>query len=219
MGTPGKRADVDWERIEAQYRAGIMSTREIATEHGISHTAINKRAKAEDWARDLAAKVRARAEQLVSRALVSNEVSSKRAATEKETVEIEAQVRSRIELRQRSDVSAARDLCQKLLAELGAQCANTELLDELGELIGSQSEEKLQEAFYKVVGFTGRVGSMKALTEALKNLVALERTAYRMDVPVDPMEAAGKQFSELELAAKMAYFLDLGRRRQAEAAE
>lgn len=52
----------DWERIEIDFRAGVLSTREIAQAHGISHTAINKRAKAYGWDRDLSAKIKAKAD-------------------------------------------------------------------------------------------------------------------------------------------------------------
>jgi uncharacterized protein YjcR len=48
----------DWEAIETAYRAGMMSLREIAAQHGISEGAIRKRAKRDDWSRDLAAKVK-----------------------------------------------------------------------------------------------------------------------------------------------------------------
>mgnify|MGYP001581759619 CR=1 FL=1 len=42
-----------WERIELDYRAGIKSLRQIAAEQGISEGAIRKRAKRDDWSRDL----------------------------------------------------------------------------------------------------------------------------------------------------------------------
>jgi DNA-binding Lrp family transcriptional regulator len=40
-----ERMSVDWEAIEREYRAGQLSVREIARQQGLSHTAINKRAK------------------------------------------------------------------------------------------------------------------------------------------------------------------------------
>lgn len=55
----------DWEKIELDYRAGIKTLREIAADHGISHQAINKRAKRDGWSRDLSAKIRAKAEPVV----------------------------------------------------------------------------------------------------------------------------------------------------------
>ena len=61
---PGGKAPstkaVDWERIELDYRAGIKTLRQIAEENGISHVAINKRAKRDGWTRDLSAKIQLR---------------------------------------------------------------------------------------------------------------------------------------------------------------
>jgi hypothetical protein len=60
MGTP---KTVDWERIEADYRAGVKSLRETAGAHGITEGAIRKRAKQHGWTRDLKDKVRAKADE------------------------------------------------------------------------------------------------------------------------------------------------------------
>jgi len=49
----GTGAPADWERIELDYRAGIKTLRQIADEHGITHGAVNKRAKRDGWERDL----------------------------------------------------------------------------------------------------------------------------------------------------------------------
>lgn len=52
-----EKAAPDWERIEADYRAGIKTLRQIADDHGITHGAINKRAKRDGWSRDLSARL------------------------------------------------------------------------------------------------------------------------------------------------------------------
>lgn len=49
-----ERKQVDWQAIQLDCRRGIKSMRQVAREHGISHTAIQKRAKKEGWTRDLA---------------------------------------------------------------------------------------------------------------------------------------------------------------------
>ena len=69
----------DWEAIESAYRAGVQSVREIAAQHGITHGAINKRAKRDGWERDLKAKIKAKADALVSKREVSTLVSTKTA--------------------------------------------------------------------------------------------------------------------------------------------
>jgi hypothetical protein len=39
----------DWAQIKIDFEAGDVSVREVARRHGISDTAIHKRAKAENW--------------------------------------------------------------------------------------------------------------------------------------------------------------------------
>lgn len=55
----------DWERIEADYRAGVLSLREIAAKNAITEGAIRKRAKKLSWSRNLTALIRAKADELV----------------------------------------------------------------------------------------------------------------------------------------------------------
>ena len=40
-----KKPAPDWERIEVEFRAGVLSLREIALANGISHVAVAKRAQ------------------------------------------------------------------------------------------------------------------------------------------------------------------------------
>lgn len=44
----------NWIEIERLYRAGQLSVRTIAASQGITHGAINKRAKRDGWGRDIA---------------------------------------------------------------------------------------------------------------------------------------------------------------------
>jgi hypothetical protein len=72
----------DWERIELDYRAGVKTLRQIGEEHGISHAAIAKRAKASGWERDLAAKIQAKADTLVTK-----EVTTETTVSDREVIE------------------------------------------------------------------------------------------------------------------------------------
>ena len=74
-----ERKSPDWEMIEREYRAGQLTVVEIGRQQGLSHTAINKRAKRDGWTRNLADRVRKE----VSARLVSAETSeTERAAIE-----------------------------------------------------------------------------------------------------------------------------------------
>lgn len=192
------RVAPDWERIEHDYRAGLLSLREIAGQHGLTHGAINKRAKRDGWVRSLASKIQARAEQLVSTQAVSTPVSAETRATERQIIEANAERIAQVRSEHRQDIGRGRKLVIDLLAELETQTAGIEVFERLGELMDKSGEDengrpivdKLNEAYHKVIGFSGRVGNIKALSEALKNLVALERQAYGLDAAT-PKEGEG----------------------------
>jgi hypothetical protein len=179
-----KRAPVDWEAIEGAYRAGVLSTREIAGQHGVSHTAINKRAKADGWDRDLSAKIQAKAEALVSRREVSKEVSSQKAATEREIIEANAERIAQVRGEHRADIQRVRSLGLALLAELEGQTSSRELLDQLGELLRAPDDtglDRLNDLYRKVISTPSRVDSAKKVAETLKHAIGMEREAYGLD--------------------------------------
>ena len=174
----------DWEAIERAYRAGLLSIREIASTQGITHGAINKRAKRDGWERDLKAKIQAKADSLVSKRTVSTEVSTKQADTEREIIEVNAEVIANVRMAHRGDISRGRRLTNKLLDELEGLTDNRELFDQLGELMREPDDsgfDKRNELYGKVISLPGRSKTMKEMAEILKTLISLERQAYDLD--------------------------------------
>lgn len=197
----------DWERIEQLYRAGLLSVREIAAACGVSHTAIQKKAKALGWERDLQAKIKAKADSLVAKAEVAKEVATETLATERGIVDANAQVIANIRIAHRTDIGRYRKLANKLLEELEGLTDNRDLFEQLGELLLSPDDngmDRLNDLYRKVIDLPNRTKVMKELGDTLKNLIALERQAYGLanddaggpppaadtTFPTDPMEAA-----------------------------
>lgn len=175
MATP------DWEAIESAYRAGVLSLREIASQHGISDTAIRKRAKKEEWTRDLAAKVKAKADDLVRKREVRAQVRSEKQISERELVEATAEAIANVRMEHRGDIKRARELANLLFSELSAECTDVEALHTLGELMLSpddKGQDKLNDLYHKIISMPQRVKSMKDLSDTLKTLIGLEREAY-----------------------------------------
>ena len=48
-----KPTDIDWETIENEYRAGMLSIREVARRNGVDHAYLIRTAKKKGWSRDL----------------------------------------------------------------------------------------------------------------------------------------------------------------------
>jgi len=176
-----EKKPIDWERIEYDYRAGILSVREISEARGVSHTAVNKKAKQLGWERDLKAKIKAKADALVSKAEVSKEVSSRRVATEKETIDSGAQLIADVRLGHRKDIVRFRNLASKMLAELEGVTDNRDLFDELGELMRNpddKGQDRRNDLYQRVIDLPSRSKTMKEMSDTLKTLIGLERDAY-----------------------------------------
>lgn len=191
-------ASPDWEAIESAYRAGLMSIREIASQHGITHGAINKRAKRDGWERDLKAKIKAKADALVSKREVSKQVSTETATNERILIEANAEVIANVRMEHRGDIRRARNIASSLFGELEAQCGDVGALEQLGDLMFSpddKGQDKLNEIYHKVISMPGRVKSMKDLSDTLKTLIGLERQAY--DIDGQTGDEASKKLSDL----------------------
>lgn len=189
---------IDWEKIELDYRSGVKSLREIATDHEISEGAIRKRAKRDDWSRDLSAKIKAKADDLVRKEQVRSEVRTQNTISEKETIDANANLVASVRLSQRKDIQRSRKIAMSLFDELEHQVGveNAENLEKLGELLRTEDDkgrDALNDLYMKIISMPGRVKSMKDLSDTLKTLIALERQAFGLDdennKPVDALTA------------------------------
>ena len=220
---------IDWEALSLDYRSGLMSLRELAAKYGITHGAVNKRAKRDGWVRDLAPMVQARAKELVSRAtvsMVSNPVSGEvyREPTVEEEAKVmtEAQVVAEVVLSERKDIRKSRELGVKLFGELEAMTDERELFARLGELMHSpddKGKDRLNEIYLKVISMPGRVGAYKQLTDAIKTMVGLERQSYGLSDNANgdsdkPAEKA--EMSPQEEARRIAFVLASAMRNKGE---
>lgn len=202
---PMSRKVIDWEAVELQYRAGIRSLKDIGREFDVSDAAIVKRAKRDGWSRDLKAKIQAKAEAKVSAALVSAEVSAQTRIAERTLVEANAEAVANVRLAQRADIKRSRSLCMKLLAELEQQTDQVPELAELGELLrrpDDKGQDKLGDIYQAVISLPERTKTMKALAEALRILVSLEREAFGIDAHSDAGSEGDKDFLERLLNAR-----------------
>lgn len=190
----GTKRPADWDLIEVDYRAGTKTLRQIAEENGITHGAVNKRAKVKGWTRDLAAKIKAAADAKVSKAVVSTEVSKQRLVTEQQVVEANAEMQTRIRLEHRKDIGRTRDLFRSLLEELetASDKHGQKLIDILIEMTNEPDEdeddiarrarlERMRKQRTQLLDGSNRIDSAKRLTEMLEKLVRMEREAFGID--------------------------------------
>jgi DNA-binding MarR family transcriptional regulator len=170
------RSKIDWESIETADCAGVIPLRQIAAMHGVTHGAINKRAKREGWIRDLAGKVDKRAKTILLSAIaragiqtgiqktVSKDLDTiaaeiraeKRAVSEKKIVESAATLSAAVQIAHRGELAELRRQARELL-------------------------EKLDEAEKNGATLKERIQMLCQLVGAYAQVIRLEREAYGID--------------------------------------
>ena len=177
------RQPKDWDLIEKDWRAGVKTKQQMAKEYGVSRAAMDKRFDKLGITRDLGGKIRAKAESLVAQSAVTID-PAEAAASEREIVEVNAQMQSTIILSHRRDIQRTRALAMSLLEELEIQTDNLQLLHELAEVIcqpDDKGQNKRLELFEKVMSLGSRSSTMKTMADTLRTLISMERQAFGLD--------------------------------------
>ena len=201
-----ERKQVDWESVERDYSAGLLSLREIGAKHGVDEAYIRRKAKTNEWIRDLSKKIQTKVDNLVRKEQVRSDVRSEKAISEKEIIEASAQAIVNVKLEHRGDIRKSKRIVNSLFDELELTTDNRELFEQLGELLRQESEsgqDKLNDIYKKVISMPQRIDGVKKLTDALKTMIGLEREAYG----ITNLEQSNKPIEEMtndELERKIA---------------
>lgn len=193
---------VDYDRIEAGWRAGLLSPHQLAAQYTaetgepVSHAAIIKHFTKLGVPRDLSAKIEAKAKAKVEASMVTRKVTDVTKIPEREIVEAVASTQATVRLAHRADIERTRRICMAMMAELEAQSADAALMAEAAEILRSTPPEemtkekraKLAEAAAKAGSLQSRSTVMRSLSESLKVLIGLERQAFgiREEMPEPP---------------------------------
>lgn len=181
------RPNYDWEKIEAEYRAGAMSVREIGRRNGPAEGTIRKRAKKQGWKKDLARRVR----QEVRNQVVRTEVRKKDAAelrTDREIVEASAKIGADVIMEHRDRISKGRQIVDTLIEQLGV---TLEYIGEIEETIDkSDTVGTIQQSrMHDAISLPSHAKVVTNLAAAMKTFVSLERQAHNLDATGDDEEA------------------------------
>lgn len=210
---------VDYAAIEPGWRAGIKSVDQLAAEYteatgvGVTAPAIRKHFRKLGVGRDLAAKVQAKAEAMVSQAMVSGKVSTSTTETEAAIIDAAATAVAGVRISHRKDIARARALVIDLLGEVETITGDRETFANLGDAMAKPDEkgvDKLNEAYHKAISMPSRISGLKSLAEALKNLVALEREAHGIGAEKEPENKQPQAMPMDEAARRLAYILSAG---------
>lgn len=133
----------DWEAIERAYRAGLLSVRAIGESHGVNHATILKRAKKEDWKRDLTDQVRAATKQKVTTAVTTKSNHSK-VVTDAEIIEEASDQAAAVVLAHRAGLAQWRSLANKLSEALAATDVNADNVGDFARSLNAGVDAQLK---------------------------------------------------------------------------
>lgn len=171
----------DWEAIERAFRAGALSIRTIADRHGVSDTAIRKKAKALGWERDLSEQVRKE----VRNKLVRGEVREDQCANperDAEIVEEAAEEGAEVVRSHRRDIRKAANLANLLMDDLLTTIKRREDIEDEIERETAEDESGFRRSsMLAAVALPSNAKTLFQLSSAMKNLQVLERTAFGLD--------------------------------------
>jgi len=156
---------IDWAAIKEKYEAGEKSVRQIAREHGVSHTAIGKKARDQNWERDVSEDANRLAALEEQRALGETREERTRALANK---------RLQIQIKH-----------QRLTARIGEFLDN--LLSEL-ERLASMAVPPAEE----IEWVKEKINMIRTLGLTADKIQPLERLANNLPGKVSPEDTAGK---------------------------
>ena len=193
----------DWESIEKDYRAGILSIREVAKLNGISEGAIRKNAKAQGWARDLSIKI---AEKVRTDLVRSG--THQGPESEREIIDFAAATVVQVVRSHRKRIGQGHDLTELLTNQLIDVVGQRDAFETIisGMCEGDQTGER-ESKLMRAVSIGTHAAIALNLANATKVWVGLERQAFSIE---DGSASGGdddRTYTDAELAVKMAYIL------------
>lgn len=203
------RKAIDWESVERDFRAGIKSLRTMATEYGCAESAIRKKAKEKGWSRDLSAKIKQRADELVRKDEVRAKVRTDDEISERQQIEASSEVIAGAVIGQRRDIQRAIVVANQLWDQIEAEGNCPVEFRQIGDMLrkpNEYGEDKLNDLYMAAISLPQRVKSVKLLADALKVLVELQRKVLRIDEPAPPEDPLKKSTDE-EIESRLAVLL------------
>lgn len=183
-------SDKQWEKVRLEYETSQFSDAELGRRHKVSAPAIRKKAKKENWKRDLAKKVR----QLASEKLVHEDakvsIGSRKVSTgerketfsEEKEVELAAETRVAVLREHRAAIGKGMELCNQLADDLlQAMSATSDIEEQVEKETADDSNGKRRDSMLKAISLPTHAGSLDKFANALTKIISLERVAFNLN--------------------------------------
>ena len=186
----GRRSDIDWQAIEADYRTGLLSDIQLAKKHGVSRSTLLSHVKTGKWKKDLTHAVeQATRIALIEQAFVDTDeigreigqkIGQNREILGKSAVEAAAMVRVAVLSSHQKLADDMKTLAQLLYMELqSVTTGKPKDIQSLIQAVASGSPETAAD-LHKVLSLPSRVMSAKNLVDMVSKTADMERKAHQI---------------------------------------
>lgn len=178
----GRRSDIDWEKIERQYRLGKKTDEEVSAANKISRSALARRAKKEGWSKDLSEQVKLETRAKVSAAIVKKATEKLRESHKKDSnaVEVEAISNALLIAEHEKVGTKGRELFEKILDRIAEQVDAAPSIEAVAKMVEAEDPLALP-ALRKILALPSYVDSAKKATEGAAKAIEVERKARNLD--------------------------------------
>lgn len=175
----------DWELIEREYRTGRFSLTQLEKCHGVHRSNISRRAKKDNWEKDLTGRVRERTQQKITKASLSPEAQAAFDNDDDQIVEHAANENAAVVKGHRKNLERWRSIAERFAELLENQLAEGKIKVELPTGGSTEIDIPLE--------YVGKC--MGHGTQALDRVIKLERQNYGLDA--NDKDEGVKTFEEL----------------------
>lgn len=178
----GGRKEVDWEKVEREFRMGKMTYAEMSNEFGINASTITRRAKKEGWTRDLSQLVRQETRAHISAQIVAHaqETHKSRISEDAKAVEIEAISNAMLAADHERVGAKSRALFEVAIDQIAKELSDMPSLESLAIAV-AQNAPEAEAGLRKVLALPSLVDAAKKATEGAAKAIDVERKSRNMD--------------------------------------
>lgn len=174
---------IDWELIEKDYSAGMLTVEECAKKHGVAFSSIRRVAKEKNWRRDLSPLIQARAAQKIAaidvEALIeesANQSAAQSAVLIQSAVELAATVQANIIIKHRGVLGRDTERAAQLEKKFDT------LIDGVADI--------------RDLSIAAQI--FKSMVDSKSKLIVAERQAYKIDDTQSEEDKAKKVSIEVQ---------------------
>lgn len=163
-------SEIEWNKVELDYRSGVMSIGMICRVHGLNRTTLMDHVASAGWVRDLMSQVRAEVNERLY-------MDRKEEAAKDDAVSVAAEMMVQVVLSHRKDIQSLRAVLNKTMARFN-ELLDTGVFEEVISEDGKKVTYRPTQAAMVLGKTQGVATALDNLASAFQRVIEMEREAF-----------------------------------------